>query len=270
MKQRVITGTILIIVLGLLIYFGEGQLEFLFSGFCVLLSILAAHEFMKMSRHGLTFRWFDAIPIVLTGAFSIMSVLSYDILMVYFIYVFRFLVGLILIETILFVSIREFTRQDFGNHILTVFYTSLGFIAFAYLRKSNINLIIYLLLVAMVTDMFAYFIGIKFGRHRLAEHISPKKSIEGAVGGLVIGSVVATIFAFYTELFSIGFVAILGLSVFLSAVSQSGDLIASKFKREVGIKDYSNLFPGHGGVLDRFDSSMFAAIFLMIAYIIFM
>jgi len=72
------------------------------------------------------------------------------------------------------------------------------------------------------------------------------------------------VFALVFDLFEIHFILVVVLSLVLSVVSQSGDLIASKFKREAQIKDYSNLFPGHGGVLDRFDSTMFAALFLMI------
>jgi phosphatidate cytidylyltransferase len=153
--------------------------------------------------------------------------------------------------------------------MLTVFYTSLGFIGFAFLRKTDMNLIIYLFLVSMITDVFAYFIGIKFGKHRLAINISPKKSVEGAVGGLFFGAIIATLFAYYLNVFEFSVWFILLLSIALSCISQMGDLIASKFKREAGIKDYSNLLPGHGGILDRFDSSMFAAIFLMLAVIIF-
>jgi len=174
-----------------------------------------------------------------------------------------------LLYAILFIAIKDFSRENFGNQILTVFYTSFGFIAFAFLRKNNIDLIIYLFLVSMVTDVFAYLIGIKFGKHRLAPEISPKKSIEGAIGGLVFGAIIATLFGYYMNVFDFGFLLILLLSIVLSCISQIGDLIASKFKRESGIKDYSQLLPGHGGVLDRFDSSMFAAIFLMLAVIIF-
>ena len=268
MKQRLITATILVIVLGLLIYFGEGNLEFLFSGFCVLLSMIAAYEFTRMSRAKQSMRWFDYVGVLLTGVFSTLSVIYFDRI-IFYIYIFIFLLSLLLLYTLLFVSVPEFTRVDFGNQILTIFYSSLGFIAFAYLRKTDINLIIYLLLVAMVTDVFAYLIGIQFGKHRLAKNISPKKSIEGAIGGLVFGGIIATLFAYYFDVFEFGFILILVLSLALSCIAQIGDLIASKFKREADIKDYSNLLPGHGGILDRFDSSMFAAIFLMLAVIVF-
>ncbi len=268
MKKRIITGTVLTVVLGLLIYFGEGKLTFLFSGFCVLLSLAASYEFTKMSRNNKKIRWFDYTAVIMTGIFSGLSVILFDRI-VFYKYIFVFLLAIILIYMFLFISIKEFTRFDFSNQILTIFYTSLGFIAFAYLRKIDINLIIYLLLVSMVTDVFAYFIGIQFGRHRLAVYISPKKSIEGAIGGMIFGTIIASLYGYFFEVFTFDYFYIILLSIILSCISQIGDLIASKFKREVNIKDYSNIFPGHGGVLDRFDSSMFAAIFLMLAVILF-
>jgi phosphatidate cytidylyltransferase len=275
MRQRIVTGTILAVVLAALIYFGEGPLELLFSGLCVILAGLASYEFIKMSRHEKPIRWFDYTAVLASIALGSMSVLYFynmtsnsDIIDFYK-YVFIFILVLLLIYTVLFVAIKEFNRNDFGNQLLTVFYCSLGFIAFAYLRKIDINLIIYLFIVSMVTDVFAYFVGIKFGKHKLAPEISPKKSIEGAIGGLVFGAAAATIFAYFTDLIQLSVFLIAVLSIALSAISQIGDLIASKFKREAGIKDYSNILPGHGGILDRFDSSMFAAIFLMLVIILF-
>ncbi len=268
MKKRIITGAVLAIVLGLLIYFGEGKLSFLFSGFCVLLSLAASYEFTKMSRNKKAIRWFDFIAVIMTGIFSTLSVIFFDQI-IFYKYIYIFLLSIILFYTFLFISIKDFTRLDFSNQILTIFYSSLGFISFAYLRRIDINLIIYLLLVAMITDVFAYFIGIQFGRHRLAVNISPKKSIEGAIGGMIFGTITASLYGYFFKVFTFDYIYIILLSIALSCISQIGDLIASKFKREANIKDYSNLFPGHGGVLDRFDSSMFAAIFLMLAVILF-
>ncbi|MBI9010255.1 MAG: phosphatidate cytidylyltransferase [Tenericutes bacterium] len=275
MRQRTITGTILTIVLAVLIYFGEGELELLFSGFCVLLAGFASYEFVKMSRHGKETRWFDYTPVVGSVLFSLASVMylfslvSLNVIGDFYKYMFVFILILILINTVLFVSIKEYSRIDFGNQLFTVLYCSLGFIAFAFLRKLDINLILYLLIVSMITDVFAYLIGVKFGKHKLAPEISPKKSVEGSIGGLVFGAAAATIFAYFTNLFDLSLFVIILMSLGLSAIAQIGDLVASKFKREVGIKDYSNILPGHGGILDRFDSSMFAAIFLMLFVILF-
>ncbi len=113
---------------------------------------------------------------------------------------------------------------------------------------------------AVGTDIFAYFAGIFFGQHALCPQISPKKTVEGAIGGLIA----STILCF---LFGIIFVKGLGakgliIGLLGSVAAQLGDLTASAFKRKFGIKDYSNIIPGHGGFLDRFDSLLFAAPFV--------
>lgn len=112
-------------------------------------------------------------------------------------------------------------------------------------------------LIAFGTDTFAYIIGSKFGKKRLCPEISPKKSVEGAIGG-IIGSILVTLIygAFYGigPLWSLGILALVG-----SVLSQLGDLSASRIKRITGIKDFGSIMPGHGGMLDRFDSVIFTA-----------
>ncbi len=121
-----------------------------------------------------------------------------------------------------------------------------------------------------LTDSFAYLVGRKFGKHKMAPVISPKKSIEGAIGGVVITAAFNVLILF---LFTIGcknlydyslfgdsamkYLFIIPISVVLSLVSMMGDLAASVLKRNFGIKDYSQLLPGHGGIMDRFDSCVF-------------
>lgn len=115
---------------------------------------------------------------------------------------------------------------------------------------------------AFVTDTGAYFTGCCLGKHKLAPKLSPKKTIEGSVGG-----VVATVLAFFayawigTTVFpyEMNITNLVITAVTLSVISQFGDLGASAIKREMGIKDYGNIMPGHGGVLDRFDSVLFVA-----------
>lgn len=267
MKTRIITGFVLAVTLGALVYFGEGELAFLFNGLCLLLAGVASFEFMLMLRHGKTRRWHDYLSILNTLILTLVVILSMHSFG-FFIYMFITITVMLLFYALLYVAVKSFTKEDFAQHFLTILYCSLGFIAFAYLRLQALELIIYLFLVAMLTDVFAYFIGIKFGKHRLAEHISPKKSVEGAIAGLLIGGGLASLFAYYFELLELAYPWILVMSLGASVIAQIGDLIASKFKREAGIKDYSNIFPGHGGVLDRFDSSLFVAIFLMVIVII--
>jgi phosphatidate cytidylyltransferase len=116
----------------------------------------------------------------------------------------------------------------------------------------------------MLTDTFAYFIGIKYGKHKLCPKISPKKSVEGAISGLFIGGTLASLFAIWQDLFALAWPLVVLLAFCLSAIGQLGDLVASKIKRDHNVKDFSNLFPGHGGIMDRFDSWTFTALGLVI------
>ncbi len=118
-------------------------------------------------------------------------------------------------------------------------------------------------IVSWVCDTCAYCVGMLLGKHRLAPVLSPKKSVEGAVGGVAGSAAVAAVFSYIlerNELIPEGYMWIFVLIGIAGAIiSQIGDLAASAFKRNYEIKDYGNLIPGHGGILDRFDSVLFAA-----------
>ncbi len=125
---------------------------------------------------------------------------------------------------------------------------------------NSINGIYYLLLLinfSSVCDMGAYFIGVNFGSHKLCPEISPKKTVEGALGGILSSIIISFIL---TLIFSINKAYVLiPLTVLFCIIGMLGDLFASVIKRSVGLKDYGNLIPGHGGILDRFDSILLIA-----------
>ncbi len=130
-------------------------------------------------------------------------------------------------------------------------------------KAEAVYLVLFALFCALITDSFAYFVGRKFGKHKMAPVVSPKKSIEGAVGGLVLSTAFnIAVFAGVREWIfggesAISFAFIAVMSVFLSAISMLGDLSASLLKRNFGVKDFGNIMPGHGGIMDRFDSCIF-------------
>lgn len=115
---------------------------------------------------------------------------------------------------------------------------------------------------AWVCDTFAYFTGRFFGKHKLIPEISPKKTIEGAIGGIVFTAVAFGIYVLILDKcfnYKLNPIALIILGIVVAVISQIGDLIASAIKRQYEIKDYGFIFPGHGGVLDRFDSVMLVA-----------
>ncbi len=133
---------------------------------------------------------------------------------------------------------------------------------------------VYLLVLfgGWMSDTFAYFTGMAIGKHKLCPAISPKKTVEGSIGGVVANMITFAGYGFVLDHFfnipaNLAFFAILG--ALFSAVGQFGDLFASAIKRHYGVKDYGKLFPGHGGVMDRFDSTLAIAIVMLMVYAAF-
>ena len=166
--------------------------------------------------------------------------------------------------------------NDVTQSALMIIYVSFGFASLVLLRDFSelYGMVLFLLafIIPWVCDGAAYFVGVFFGKHKMIPDVSPKKTIEGAIGGIIGGVIITAAFGMimhfgfdkqpnYVLLLSIAFVGCL--------VSQWGDLIASLLKREYGVKDYGNLFPGHGGVMDRFDSLFTVNIFIYIVLRIF-
>jgi len=148
--------------------------------------------------------------------------------------------------------------------IATLVYVIIGFASIVFLINGVLGSYkIWLVFIGVwLTDSGAYFVGSFLGKHKLIPEVSPKKTVEGAVGGIVGGVIGYAIYGIIIDTafnINVNYVNLFILAVAVSIIGQSGDLIASFIKREKGIKDYGNLFPGHGGVLDRFDSAIAVA-----------
>ena len=181
------------------------------------------------------------------------------------------------VPTILLILFLNIIATDMRINFKDIAYTFIGifyvaffmmFIAFINgMPNGNIN-VWYAISAAWGTDIFAYFIGKHFGKHKFSK-VSPKKSVEGCIAGTIGAVVIMLIYTYFANTYwgvsySYGYIALIG--VILSLIGQIGDFSASSIKRYVDIKDFSNLIPGHGGMLDRIDSLLFLAPF---AYALF-
>lgn len=181
------------------------------------------------------------------------------------------------IPTILIILFAQVIATEMKTTFKDIAYTFIGifyvvffmmFVAFISGMKNGKILIWYAIFAAWGTDVFAYMVGMIMGKHKFSK-ISPKKSIEGCIGGIVGAILLMLAYTYVANTYlgmNYSYLFIIGIGIILSLLGQIGDFAASSIKREVGIKDYSNLIPGHGGMLDRIDSLIFLAPF---AYALF-
>jgi len=252
-KERIITSICLLAVVLPLIYFGG----YWFVGLSLIAMSIAVWEMIAMH---------DQKKEVLLGAKIITFLGTFSIVFVPNIVDAVFLGGLsAMILLILSVCIRN--QGDIKFHLFIIPYIGFSFRALLAIRSHSIGLFIFLIGIVIFTDSTAYFAGRFWGKHKLAPKISPKKTVEGAIGGWLAGSGFAFLFGltqnFFTELW-----ILIVLAVVLPILSQIGDLVASALKRHYGIKDYGKIFPGHGGLMDRIDSQLLAALFIYVVILI--
>jgi len=171
-------------------------------------------------------------------------------------------VNLILIKDLF--AEKKIPLFESKRYITTSFYLSSGFVFMMLISNYGNNFTPLLLLggfiLVWVNDSAAYFIGKNFGSQKLFPSISPKKTVEGFLGGLFFACLSSYFIATYTE--TLGFTSWLILAIIVSVLGTIGDLIESKFKRQAGVKDSGVIMPGHGGLLDRLDSIIFASPFI--------
>lgn len=181
-----------------------------------------------------------------------------------------FLLGVLYLSAFAFIlkGRTQGTTADLSTSLFALFYVA-GLFSFVILLRElpqKVGLdyklgglwIIYLLLCIWSCDTFAYFVGAPLGKHKLSPNVSPKKTVEGFFGG-ILGAVTAAFFCYWVFFKSGGLNHLLVVAAFVGLIGQVGDLTESLFKRDAKIKDISHIIPGHGGILDRFDSLLFVS-----------
>lgn len=160
----------------------------------------------------------------------------------------------LLIYTVLVKNRYTFDHAAFS--VLGALYVGIGFYYLIETRHFGFEFVIYALIVIWMTDTGAYFVGRKFGKRKLWPDISPNKTIEGFVGGIISAIIFACLFQYFVPVTS-SYIILVGVTIIASITGQLGDLVESALKRHYDVKDSGNLLPGHGGILDRFDSLLF-------------
>lgn len=246
MKQRILSGAIIALITALAVIIGGYFLQ----AICIFVGIYSAYEVVNCVKHKFDLFLYLVCALTTLGLYfffdKALSIIIVEILVLFTISVFDEFRSLDDIAVIFLMSILIGLSIYFLNHIENISKWLLG----------------YVIIISYITDVFALFVGMKFGKHKLNERVSPKKSIEGAIGGFVFGALISFIYAYLFDFFGFDMYVILISSLTLPIVSQIGDLAYSLIKRHYKIKDFSKLIPGHGGILDRLDSLTFCVCLL--------
>lgn len=258
MKTRIVSGVVAAVLLVALLVLNS----FFDITVLIVLSLLSAIASYEVLYNTGCVR--KIAPVIVAMVYSALAQFSFkgmlfDIRLLTLIYVFA-----IIIFTLL-------DHENFGERQITMSLSMPIILSFAFFsletlinNEDDCGLFYFILVFnfACITDIFAYFVGSAIGKHKLAPTISPKKTAEGAVGGIV-GAIIGTVLIClaYEAIYpiEINMLILLVATPVLSIIGMMGDLFASVIKRNYGIKDYGNLMPGHGGVLDRLDSVLLVA-----------
>ncbi|TAH72822.1 MAG: phosphatidate cytidylyltransferase, partial [Anaerolineaceae bacterium] len=253
-KTRLISGIILLAIAITVIVLGDNVL----FGTVLVISLVGMTELYKVMK----------IEKAILGIIGYLAAVSYYFLIYFNLdkYLLLLFIGFLLMLMVVYViAYPRYRIEQVVTAFFGLFYVSimLSYIYKLAILEDGAVLIWMIFIGAWGSDTFAYAVGMLLGKHKIAPKLSPKKSLEGCIGGVIGAALLGYIYALITGYKIIGITnprllfAVIGASA--SVISQFGDLAASAIKRNYDIKDYGRLIPGHGGILDRFDSIIFTA-----------
>ena len=263
MKKRILSAIIMILIFVPLLFIGGIPFAILMT----LLALASMYELItireKKKEVPTLIKVISYLLVIFSGILTCnQNIFSYT--MSY--QLISFIVLIFLLPILLKSKSMDYDINDALYLVGSLLFINIAFNLILVVRNYSLNYLIYLLLITVITDTFALITGMYIGKNKLAPSISPHKTIEGFIGGALMGTFVATSFYFVVIDSNISLVILILTTLFLSVVGQLGDLVFSSIKRTYGVKDFSNLIPGHGGILDRLDS----IIFVILAFILVM
>lgn len=257
MKKRIISAIIALIIFIPVFIIGGKVFNIAF----LVLTILGLREFMKIREK--TKKYPDFIRLISYLSISFLYFGNSLNNNMEFIINYKLLAGifLILLLPVVLYNNKEVYNVKEAFYLLGgVSFLGISMSLFNLYRTIDLKILIYLFLITILTDSYAYFTGMLIGKHKLLEDISPKKTWEGTIGGSIVATFCVTIYYLTVINANENILLVVGMTLFLSIIGQFGDLFFSAIKRTYGVKDFSNIMPGHGGILDRLDSIIFVAL----------
>ncbi len=264
MKQRILSGIVMAVIFVLMMVGLYTPVFYILMGALAVLAVYEIERVVGVKNLGIR---------ILSGVFALFLPIYYGLRL-------EFSIALVLVPLAILMLLCMLARYDttpfeqVSSAFAVTLMVSFGFSTFVLVRDCYLDapdkfvkldglyLILFGFICSWVTDIGAYFTGRFLGKHKLSPKISPKKTVEGAIGGVVFAALInaAVLFVFDRWIFESEYLAyyvIVPLSIVLSVISMFGDLSASVIKRNFGVKDFGKLIPGHGGIMDRFDSCLF-------------
>lgn len=262
MKTRVISATIVLAIFIPLLLIGG----FWYNIGVLVISLLGLKEFIDIKCVKKEMPIFIQMLSYIIMAIIILTNMNKSTLS--FTLDYRLLSGLFiafLTPTIIYHDREKYSVNDAFYLIGGILFLSISMSLLMLIRHKSLQTTIYLFLITIMTDTYAYLTGMLIGKHKLLECISPKKTWEGVVGGTFFGVLIPTVYYHFMVSSTVSIYKVVVVTLILSILGQAGDLVFSCIKRYFGKKDFSNIMPGHGGVLDRLDS----IIFVMLGFMFF-
>jgi len=238
-KQRIITGIGLIFVVGVILLINNFYLMWLILGVAYILGVYETNKLIKTENENFILG-FSAIVWISALFIPKLELLAF-------------------LPAILIASLKVYKNEDIKDTFVFIYPTVSMILFLALYKDFGVFSILWLILVVAFTDTFAYFTGKSLGKRKFSP-TSPNKTLEGVAGGVVAGTIIGSVAGLYFN----GFLYALILSFFVSFFSVFGDLFESYLKRKAGVKDSGNIFPGHGGILDRLDGYLFGVVILYV------